>query len=140
MASFSSGDQMRSAIARGVLRGDISIILCTFRTGGSLGQNLDADCCQHCRARCHDRARLLPFVVKECRQGASSCCPCCDGLTDHSMPKTDRLLKKAHDGMNETRKIAAILAADIVGYSRLTGADEDRTLARLRTLWSDLFD
>lgn len=42
--------------------------------------------------------------------------------------------------MNDTRKIAAILAADVVGYSRLTGADEDRTLARLRTLWSDLFN
>jgi adenylate cyclase len=42
--------------------------------------------------------------------------------------------------MSDKRKIAAILAADVVGYSRLTGADEDRTLARLRTLWSDLFD
>src|SRR5215510_9083240 len=42
--------------------------------------------------------------------------------------------------MSETRKIAAILAADIVGFSRLTGADEDRTLARLRTLRSDLID
>src|SRR6478672_10041322 len=40
--------------------------------------------------------------------------------------------------MAETRKLAAILAADVVGYSRLAGADEDRTLARLRTLWSDL--
>ena len=40
--------------------------------------------------------------------------------------------------MAETRKIAAILAADIVGYSRLAGADEDRTLARLRALRSDL--
>src|SRR5271165_5197231 len=30
------------------------------------------------------------------------------------------------------RKIAAILVADVVGYSRLAGADEDRTLARLR--------
>ena len=29
--------------------------------------------------------------------------------------------------MSETRKIAAILVADIVGYSRLAGADEDRT-------------
>jgi hypothetical protein len=29
----------------------------------------------------------------------------------------------------ETRKLAAILAADIVGFSRLTDADEDRTLA-----------
>ena len=42
--------------------------------------------------------------------------------------------------MNETRKIAAILVADVVGYSRLTGADEDRTLARLRALRSDLID
>ena len=42
--------------------------------------------------------------------------------------------------MNETRKIAAILVADVVGYSRLVGADEDRTLARLRALRSDLID
>jgi TolB-like protein/class 3 adenylate cyclase/Flp pilus assembly protein TadD len=39
-----------------------------------------------------------------------------------------------------TRKIAAILVADIVGYTRLTGADEDRTLSRLRGLRSDLID
>jgi adenylate cyclase len=42
--------------------------------------------------------------------------------------------------MTETRKLAAILAADVVGYSRLAGADEDRTLARLRALRSDLID
>jgi adenylate cyclase len=40
----------------------------------------------------------------------------------------------------ETRKLAAILAADVAGYSKLTGADEERTLARLRALRSDLFD
>jgi TolB-like protein/class 3 adenylate cyclase len=40
--------------------------------------------------------------------------------------------------MPETRKLAAILAADVAGYSKLAGADEERTLARLRTLWSDL--
>ena len=33
--------------------------------------------------------------------------------------------------MGETRKLAAILVADVVGYSRLAGADEDRILARL---------
>ncbi len=38
------------------------------------------------------------------------------------------------------RKLAAILVADVVGFSRLTGADEDRTLARLRALRSDLID
>ena len=42
--------------------------------------------------------------------------------------------------MTETRKLAAILVSDIVGYSRLAGADEDRILARLRTLRSDLID
>jgi adenylate cyclase len=42
--------------------------------------------------------------------------------------------------VGETRKIAAILVSDVVGYSRLAGADEDRTLARLRALRSDLID
>jgi TolB-like protein/class 3 adenylate cyclase len=42
--------------------------------------------------------------------------------------------------VSETRKLAAILVADIAGYSRLAGADEDRILARLRTLRSDLID
>jgi TolB-like protein/class 3 adenylate cyclase len=42
--------------------------------------------------------------------------------------------------VGETRKIAAILVSDVVGYSRLTGADEDRILARLRSLRSDLID
>jgi adenylate cyclase len=42
--------------------------------------------------------------------------------------------------MSETRKIAAILVSDVVGYSRLAGADEDRTLARLRALRSDPID
>jgi adenylate cyclase len=40
--------------------------------------------------------------------------------------------------MAETRKLAAIFAADVAGYSRLAGSDEDRTLARLRGLRSDL--
>src|ERR1700686_2482848 len=42
--------------------------------------------------------------------------------------------------MAETRKLTAILAADVVGYSKLAGSDEDRTLARLRGLRSDLID
>jgi adenylate cyclase len=42
--------------------------------------------------------------------------------------------------MSETRKIAAILVSDVVGYSRLAGADEERILARLRALRSDLID
>ena len=42
--------------------------------------------------------------------------------------------------MSETRKLAAIVVADVVGYSRLAGTDEDRALARLRGLRSDLID
>ena len=42
--------------------------------------------------------------------------------------------------MVETRKLAAILAADVVGYSRMTRSDEDGTLARLRTLRRELID
>jgi adenylate cyclase len=42
--------------------------------------------------------------------------------------------------MVETRKLAAIMAADVAGFSRLASTDEDRTLARLRSLRSDLID
>lgn len=42
--------------------------------------------------------------------------------------------------MSETRKLAAILVSDIVGYSRLAGANEELILARLRTLRSDVID
>jgi adenylate cyclase len=42
--------------------------------------------------------------------------------------------------VSETRKLAAILVADVVGYSRLAGMDEERTLTRLRGLRSDLID
>jgi adenylate cyclase len=38
------------------------------------------------------------------------------------------------------RRLAAILAADVAGYSRLTGADEEGALARLRTLRRELID
>src|ERR1700693_1884942 len=43
-------------------------------------------------------------------------------------------------GMTETRENGAILVPAVVGYSRLAGADEDRTLSRLRGLRSDLID
>jgi len=42
--------------------------------------------------------------------------------------------------MTETRKLAAILCADVVGFSRMASADEDRTLARLRALRSEVID
>ena len=37
-------------------------------------------------------------------------------------------LPAAGGAQGETRKLAAILVADVVGYSRLAGADEDRIL------------
>ena len=42
--------------------------------------------------------------------------------------------------MADSRKLAANLVADVVGYRLLARADEDRILARLRTLRSDLID
>jgi hypothetical protein len=42
--------------------------------------------------------------------------------------------------MSQTRRLAAILAADVAGYSRLMGADEDRTLERLKALRRELVD
>jgi adenylate cyclase len=38
------------------------------------------------------------------------------------------------------RRLAAVLAADVAGYSRLMGLDEERTLARLKTLRKTLVD
>jgi TolB-like protein len=59
----------------------------------------------------------------------------CDGCA------TSALISLLRGGaVAETRKLAAILCLDIVGYSRLAGADEDRILARLRALRSDLID
>jgi TolB-like protein/class 3 adenylate cyclase len=43
-------------------------------------------------------------------------------------------------GRHVERRLAAILAADVVGYSRLMGADEVGTLARLKTLRHDVVD
>jgi adenylate cyclase len=38
------------------------------------------------------------------------------------------------------RRLAAILAADVAGYSRLMGADEVGTLRRLKALLADLIE
>ena len=42
--------------------------------------------------------------------------------------------------MTQTRRLAAILAADVAGYSRLIGADEEGTLNRLRSIRAELID
>ena len=56
------------------------------------------------------------------------------------MPPRPAIRPLRHSAVSETRKLAAILVSDVVGYSRLAGADEDRILARLRALRSDLID
>ena len=42
--------------------------------------------------------------------------------------------------MAAIRRLAAILAADVAGYSRLRGADEEGTLERLKALRRELGD
>ena len=42
--------------------------------------------------------------------------------------------------MSQTRRRAAILAADVAGYSRLMGADEEGTLERLKALRHELLN
>jgi len=42
--------------------------------------------------------------------------------------------------MTQTRRLAAILAADVAGYSRLIEADEEGTLNRLRSIRADIID
>src|SRR2546421_6654888 len=42
--------------------------------------------------------------------------------------------------MNPTRRLAAIMAADVAGYSRLIGTDEQGTLNRLRSFRTEVVD
>ena len=42
--------------------------------------------------------------------------------------------------MSQTRRLAAILAADVAGYSRLIGIDEEGTLNRLRSIRAEVID
>jgi adenylate cyclase len=42
--------------------------------------------------------------------------------------------------MSQTRRLAAILAADVAGYSRLVGADEGGTLQAVKAIRAELLD
>jgi adenylate cyclase len=42
--------------------------------------------------------------------------------------------------MTATRRLAAILAADVAGYSRLVGLDEEGTLNRLKALRAEIIN
>lgn len=51
-----------------------------------------------------------------------------------------QLRKAALGSKRAVRRLAAILVADVAGYSRMMGADEEGTLARLKTLRRALVD
>src|SRR5215813_408238 len=42
--------------------------------------------------------------------------------------------------MRHTRRLAAILAADVAGYSRLIGANEETTLGQLKAIRAEIID
>jgi adenylate cyclase len=42
--------------------------------------------------------------------------------------------------MTATRRLAAILAADVAGYSRLIGVDEEGTLNRLKAIRAEVIE
>jgi len=42
--------------------------------------------------------------------------------------------------MSQTRRLAAILAADVMGYSRLIGVDEADTLQGFKAIRAELID
>src|SRR6516162_6728878 len=67
----------------------------------------------------------------------------CQLLAEPGAPRTVSVRPAPGGGrsaMSQTRRLAAILAADVAGYSRLIGADEGGTLERLRTLRRELLD
>jgi len=90
---------------------------------------------------CRAKTGRSPGATAVVRSTAESECPNSPhGIWAAFRPEIVVGCRLRRDPVTETRKLAAILVADIVGYSRLAGADEDRILARLRTLRSDLID
>src|SRR5262245_26319204 len=56
--------------------------------------------------------------------------------------RTSAMIATPRENMKQPveRRLAAILAADVAGYSRLMGADEEGTHERLRTLFREVVD
>jgi class 3 adenylate cyclase len=73
--------------------------------------------------------------VRGCSRGVRLFCS-----DEAAWPASSPAICVGADGDVREPKLAAILASDVVGFSRLAGADEDRTLARLRALRRDLID
>ena len=73
--------------------------------------------------------------------------PCCDAgrllLAERRAPRAVAIRLAPGDGradMSQTRRLAAILAADVAGYSRLIGLDEGGTLQAFKAIRAELFD
>ena len=90
----------------------------------------------------HPQRRNRNIDVFGPRHGALPCCTgdaasqkCNPAFADQPRPRYGAIARNlANIGSHRARwflsgKLVAILVSDVVGYSRLTGADEDRTLA-----------
>jgi class 3 adenylate cyclase len=73
--------------------------------------------------------RTLHFLLPRLLSAAWKC--------SHAKATATRSACFGNSAVSETRKLAAILVSDVVGYSRLTGTDEDWILAPLRGAWGD---
>src|SRR5690242_4089336 len=88
------------------------------------------------RKRSGHRLRSPPWSPSSTPAGAAA------------LPAPARSSKWPHDSgcgqgartMPTYRRLAAVLAADVVGYSRLIGADEEGTIARLASIRKDVID
>src|SRR4029077_3484165 len=82
------------------------------------------------------RLREDPAGPSNCDIQATSAPTLCRGARDlHQGPAPRRRSR-----MNEQRRLAAILVADVVGYSKLVGSDEAGTLAKLAALRRDIIE
>src|SRR5262249_51572302 len=64
-------------------------------------------------------------------------------LSESRAPRTAAVglaLGRRRGEMSQTRRLAAILAADVAGYSRLIGVDEGGTLQIFKTIREEVFD
>ena len=97
-------------------------------------------------ARGHRPASEWMKGIVDCLFARQNPAPCRCLDRHRQKPSVDRHHCQLHTqaqrsgALLQRRKLAAILVADVVGYSRLAGTDEDRTLSRLRGLRSDLID
>ena len=89
-----------------------------------------------CSARSVDRLREAEHAGLRSTSTSLPCSMDVRPCLSHPRP----LATSALTPSSKTQKLAAILVSDVVGFSRLAGADEDRILARLRALRSDLID